>query len=131
MEWFPLAKEDALAQKLLWIDPDQREYKPATAELPDHIKDTPETILQEIMKCDFCGRNYQFIAKELSFHQRFNLALARDCPLCRDFARFKQLNPIAIFDRTCAKCNKDIQTSYAPERPELSYCEECFQNEAM
>ena len=26
----------------------------------------------------------------------------------------------------CAKCEKEIESTYAPERPEIIYCEECY-----
>ncbi len=128
-EWFPITKDQALAQGFAWRDEDAREYKPASIQLPDHIKDVNDEILKEILKCDQCGRNYQIIGKELQFLKRFNLPIPRHCPLCRDRARIKQLNPIEIYQRQCAKCSKAIQTSYAPNRPEIVYCEECYQQE--
>ncbi len=129
MEWFPLTKEEAQAHGYQWIDPNQREWSAATRELSDHVKDVDESILKEIMKCETCGRNFQFIAKELAFHKRFKIALPRSCPLCRDFSRFSLLNPMSIFNRTCAKCGTAIQTSYASDRPETVYCVQCYQQE--
>ena len=29
----------------------------------------------------------------------------------------------------CAKCGKEIKTSYAPDRPETVYCKQCYNNE--
>lgn len=113
-EWFPLTKEEALASGYTWRDEDRREWGPAH---------------DDIMKCEECGRNYQYIQKEIDFHKRFNLTLPTRCPLCRDRARIRKLNPIAIYSWTCAKCGKDIETSYAPERPEIVYCESCYQQE--
>ena len=130
-EWFPTKKEEAIRQGFAWRDEDSREYKPASTEMPEHIKNVGDDILQAILKCDQCGRNYQIISRELQFLRRFNLPIPRHCPLCRDFARIKQLNPMDIFDRTCAKCGKDIQTSYSPDRPEIVYCESCYQNEVV
>ena len=31
--------------------------------------------------------------------------------------------------RKCDKCSKDMKTTYAPKRPEIVYCEECYLNE--
>ncbi|MES2023631.1 MAG: hypothetical protein V4439_03025 [Patescibacteria group bacterium] len=28
-----------------------------------------------------------------------------------------------------ARCNVEFETSYAPERPEIVYCEKCYQQE--
>ena len=48
------------------------------------------------------------------------------CPNCRHFERLAKRNPLKLWKRACAKCNKDIETSYAPERPEIVYCIECY-----
>ncbi len=130
-EFFPLSKEEALAQGFRWRDPDQKEYGPATLEAPDHIKEVTDDILKGILKCDDCGRNYQIISMELEFYHKMNIPIPRQCPLCRDRARIKLLNPIKIYNRTCAKCNKPIETSYAPDRPEIVYCETCYQSEVV
>ncbi|MEK9166420.1 MAG: hypothetical protein AAB846_01670, partial [Patescibacteria group bacterium] len=78
-----------------------------------------------------CGRNFQFARMELDFHRGVGVAMPRLCPLCRDRARIKLLNPIKIFQRKCAKCGKEIETSYAPGRPEIVYCEECYLAEVV
>ncbi len=137
-EWFPLKKEQATAQGFLWREEDGREYREPTISLPEHIKDTDDMVLKAILKCDgvlpsgeACGKNYQIIPMELQFLRRFNLPVPRQCPLCRDRARIRQLNPMQIYTRKCAKCGKEIQTSYAPERPEIVYCESCYQQEVV
>jgi hypothetical protein len=128
-EFFPVSKEEALAQGFTWRDPDQREYLPATMVAPDHIKNVTDDILKAILKCEACGKNYQIIQKELVFLRRFNLPIPNHCPLCRDRARIKQLNPMETHSRDCAKCKISITTAYAPERPEIVYCEKCYQAE--
>ncbi len=131
VELLPMTKEAARAEGFSWHDPDERDWKPASVELPEHIKDVGDGLLGEVLKCDGCSRNYQIIAKELAFLKRFNLPIPRKCPLCRGQARIELLNPIAIFKRKCAKCGKEIETSYAPDRPEIVYCESCYQNDVM
>ncbi|RJP43900.1 hypothetical protein C4587_02420 [Candidatus Parcubacteria bacterium] len=130
-EWLPFSKEEAVRWGFSWRDPDSREYQEATVTIPDHIKDITDDILKGILKCDECGKNYQIIRMELDFYRRMNIPIPRECPLCRDRARIKQLNPIAIHDRKCAKCGKDIKTSYAPARPEIVYCESCYNAEVV
>jgi CxxC-x17-CxxC domain-containing protein len=34
-----------------------------------------------------------------------------------------------LWSRSCAKCGKNIQTSYVPDRSEIVYCEECYNAE--
>lgn len=128
-EFFPITKEKAIAQGFLWRDPDPREYRDATMTVPEHIKDVPDEVLQAILKCGACGKNYRIIPMELQFLRRLNLPIPRDCPLCRDRARIKQLNPMQIYYRSCAKCNQPTETSYSPERPEIVYCEDCYKRE--
>lgn len=129
MEWFPLSKEEALKEGFVWRDPDAREYREATVKIPEHIKDTTDEILKEILKCETCGKNYRLIKMELDFYRRFNLPIPRSCFLCRDRARTKLLNPIEIHDRQCAKCGQDIKTSWSADRPEIVYCAECYKRE--
>lgn len=128
-EWFPYSKEEALARGFNWRDPDAREYKEATMEIPDHIKDVTDDILKAILKCAKCGKNYLIIRPELEFYRNLEIPIPRECPLCRDYARVKQLNPMVLHDRNCAKCGKGIRTSYAPDRPEIVYCEQCYNAE--
>ena len=83
----------------------------------------------KILKCENCGKNYRLISKELVFYKRFKIPIPRKCFVCRDQARIQALNPIKIYDRRCAKCDEKIKTSYALERPEIVYCEKCYQQE--
>ncbi|MCX6723454.1 MAG: hypothetical protein NT094_05360, partial [Candidatus Staskawiczbacteria bacterium] len=122
-EFFPISKEEVINKGYIWRDSDSREYEPATVSVADDIKNITDEILNGILKCDDCGKNYKIIKMELEFYRRMNIPIPYKCPLCRDRTRFKQLNPIKIFLRNCAKCNKEIQTSYSPDRPEIIYCE--------
>ena len=128
-EFFPISKEEVIDNGYVWRDSDEREYQPATVSVVDDIKNVTDEILDGILRCDACGKNYKIIKMELEFYRRMNIPIPSKCPLCRDRARFKQLNPIKIFSRKCAKCNKGIETSYSPDRPEIVYCEQCYQQE--
>lgn len=129
MESFPIEKEEAIKKGFAWRDVEAKDYLDATIEIPKHIKYVSDGILKEILKCEACGKNYRLIKMELDFYRRFNLPIPHSCPLCRDRARTKLLNPIEIHDRTCAKCGKDIKTSWSADKPEIVYCAECYQKE--
>ena len=129
MEWFPLEKEEAEKEGLNWRDVEPKDYQNATIEIPEHIKDVKDDILQEILKCETCGKNYKLIEMELNFYKRFNLPVPHQCFLCRDRARTRLLNPIEIHNRKCDKCGKDIKTSWSIDKPEIVYCEKCYQGE--
>jgi hypothetical protein len=60
-----------------------------------------------------------------------NIPLPRYCPNCRHHERLKNRNPLKLYKRTCMKegCDVEFETTYAPERKEIVYCEKCYQNE--
>lgn len=129
MEWFPLNKQEAEKAGFTWRDVDPRDYQSATIKIPKHIKDVNDDILEEILKCKNCGKNYRLIKMEIDFYRRFNLPIPNQCFLCRDHARTQLLNPIEIHERKCDKCGKDIKTSWSADKPEIVYCENCYKQE--
>ncbi len=129
MEHFPLSKEEALKAGFAWRDVEPKDYQEATIEIPKHIKDVSDDILKEILKCEKCGKNYRLIKMELDFYRKFNLPIPHWCPLCRDRARTQLLSPMEIHDRKCAKCGKDIKTSWSADKPEIVYCSDCYLKE--
>jgi hypothetical protein len=175
-EYFPLTKEQALAQGYKWRDPDTRNYHitKKTEDLPDHIKDVPDSIVNEIIQCahakpttdnrqlttvcnEQCATAFKIIPEELQFYRRMNLPLPRLCPNCRHYQRLKQRNPLKLWHRKCMcqgkygtnnlqlttynntvthfhgdqPCPNEFETSYAPDRKEIVYCEECYNAEVV
>ena len=128
-EFFPISRKEVISKGFVWREPDSKEYEAATVSIADNINEVTDNIIEDILKCDTCGKNYKIIKMELDFYRRMNLPIPRLCSLCRDRSRIKQLNPIKIFSRKCAKCSKEIETSYAPDRAEIVYCESCYQQE--
>ncbi|KKP33284.1 MAG: hypothetical protein A2312_01855 [Candidatus Staskawiczbacteria bacterium RIFOXYB2_FULL_32_9] len=137
-EYYSKTKEDVLESGFRWREPETKNYnitlKPQ--DLPDHIKDVTDDILNQVIACEHEGKcNHQcmgafkIIASELAFYRAMNLALPRLCSNCRHYARLAQRTPFKLWDRNCAKCGKEIKTSYAPERLEIIYCESCYNNE--
>jgi CxxC-x17-CxxC domain-containing protein len=43
----------------------------------------------------------------------------------------KMRNPRKLFERDCDKCGREMITTYSPERPEIVYCEECYNRAVM
>ena len=132
-DYFPLTKEQAIAKGYKWRDKEKSEHQPTikAADLPDHIKNAGEDILKEIIACAGCQRVYRIIPRELEFLKRFNIALPRKCFECRHQDRFKQVNFPRLYDRQCMRCDKDIKTTYAPDRQETIYCESCYNAEVV
>ncbi len=60
-----------------------------------------------------------------------DLPIPRICPDCRHAKRFKNRGPNKLWHRKCMKegCQNEFQTSYAPDKPEIIYCESCYNKE--
>jgi hypothetical protein len=128
----PITKEDAQKLGYKWQDNLQMTKGKETikiGETPDNIKDVPDSIIKDVFACETCGRNYKIIQSELAFYKKMNLPLPRKCFFCRHTNRIRRRGPMEIYDRHCAKCNKPIRTTFAPDRPEIVYCEQCYQQE--
>ena len=142
-EYFPLTKEEALKRGYRWRDPDKKDYQitMTNEKIPDDIDDVSESITQEIIQCaqpfdpklSGCSSAFRIVPEELSFYKRMHLPLPRLCPNCRHYERLSQRNPLRLWHRTCMKpsCTNEFETSYSPERPEIVYCEECYQQEVI
>ncbi|MEK6615628.1 MAG: hypothetical protein AABZ32_05890 [Bacteroidota bacterium] len=125
-EYFPLTKEQILANGWKWREPDLKEYQPQSFVISDHIRDTKDDLSQKILACVECGKNYKIIAQELKFYHQMNLPVPRKCSLCRHFDRLRLRPPYKLWDRACGKCGVNMKTVYSPERPEKVLCEKCY-----
>ena len=78
-----------------------------------------------------CTEAFKIIPQELEFYKKLNLPLPRYCPNCRHHQRLKNRNPFKLYTRTCQKegCHNTFQTTYSPDRPEIVYCEKCYNKE--
>jgi len=142
-DYFPLTKEEILTKGYKWQEIPIPKHNPTiqTNNLPDHIKDVDDSILEEIIECYQCKRPYRIIKRELDFLKHLNIALPRMCFECRHQDRFHQVNFPRLFHRSCmckqshqhhtGQCPNEFETSYAPERPEIIYCEQCYQQEVV
>ena len=129
-DYFPLSKEEALTQGYRWHDnlPMTTGAETLSVEfIPDHIAQVTASITKDILACVECKRNYKVTPKELAFYQSMSLPIPRLCFGCRHTDRIKRRGPMKLFDRICDKCKKDIRTTFAPDRPEIVYCTECYQ----
>ncbi len=114
-EFYPLSKEEALQRGFLWKDTEE-----------NRPQSDSESKAKEVRTCTECKRSYRIIPQELSFYEGRGLPLPQQCPECRHTQRMNFKNPPFLWDRQCQKCGKGIQTSYAPDRPEIIYCEKCY-----
>ena len=112
-----------------WQEKDKRDYQPQAYRIPDDIKDVQDDISRAILACEECGKNYKVVAQELQFHRNIGMPVPRKCFDCRHHDRMALRNPRKLWARQCAKCQKAIQTTYPPGRPETVYCEKCYLSE--
>lgn len=105
---FPLTREAALAKKYSWKD---AEENPNTT--------APYT-------CTQCSRGFKIITQEEAFYKKTGLPSPTICPRCRHQNRMHQRNPYRLYSRACAKCSTPLETSYAPEKSDIVYCEKCY-----
>lgn len=130
----PLTREEALKEGFKWEDDIPRTKGKETLpseNIPDYIKDVPDSTTNEILKCTGCGYNYKIIPVELKFYRQMVLPIPRKCFWCRHQDRLGRRGPFKLYSRSCGKCTKNIQTTYSPDRPEIVYCEECYQREVV
>lgn len=130
----PLTKEKALELGFKWEDKIPGVFGKETLkpeQIPDNIADTFNLILKEALLCIQCSKNYNIVKAELEFYRRENIPIPRKCPDCRSLDRIAMRPPRKLWHRKCAKsgCQNEFETSYAPDRPEIVYCEQCYQQE--
>lgn len=128
----PLTKEEALNQGFRWEEEIQKtEGKETlkTEDIPDNTKKVKNSFLNEILSCTKCSRNYRLTVREFEFYQKMLISIPRECWNCRFIDRIIRRGPYKFWNRNCAKCQKEITTNYAPQRPEIVYCEKCYQQE--
>jgi len=145
----PLTKEEALNRGYNWQDNIQRTTGKETLKpenIPESINDIKDSILEEVLVCIDCKRNYKIVQNELNFYKKMQIPIPHRCFYCRHTNRLKRTNPFKLWHRTCmcgsagspqatsdhehtGKCEVKFETSYAPDRPEIVYCEKCYQKE--
>lgn len=97
--------------------------------LPETIEKTTEDILKEAIKCIECGRAYNIAKGELELLRKLGLPLPHSCPKCRENGRFNRMTLPKLYDRECDKCRTKVRSPYDKGRPEIIYCEKCYQQE--
>jgi hypothetical protein len=127
-EYFPLAAEEAKRRGWHWhTDEDARkQYMGPKIRVPESIAQVPDDFTTRILQCETTGTLYKIIPQELKFLRTQGIPVPPKCPDQRHKERMALRNPRKLWKRNCAKCRKEIETTYAPERPEIVYCEECY-----
>ncbi|RJP43898.1 hypothetical protein C4587_02410, partial [Candidatus Parcubacteria bacterium] len=109
-EYFPLTKETAVEKGYRWKDREEKSYRVTkqSEDLPDHIKDISDKILDDVIGCNHggqcneqCTTAFKVAPFELEFYRRIGVPVPRLCPNCRYYARLKFRNPMRLWTRQC------------------------------
>jgi hypothetical protein len=155
-EYFLLPKEEAEKYGFNWKIPDGKNYTVTmqSKDIPNTISEVTDDILEEVIGCEHevsgthafgcnvdCATAFRITRQELDFYRQMRLPLPRLCFNCRHIDRVSWRNVPALYPRICmceepghnheGKCSNEFETSYAPERPEIVYCEKCYQQEVV
>ena len=145
MDYFPLTKVEALQQGYSWYE-EERTFSAASFQLPDSINAVTDDVLQAVLVCNDCDKNYRLIKQELDFYKQLSIPVPNRCYTCRHLARVQRRNPIELWHRQCmclpdrqagtqvdhnhpGRCAEKFETNFSPERKEIIYCEECYKKE--
>lgn len=127
---YPLKKNEALQLGFNWSDFEAESgYKDSGYSVPDEIKDVGDDILEKVLACNETGKLYRVIKMELDFYRKVKIPVPIKAPLTRHRERFIRIPARMLYDRECKNCGKKIKAIYAPDRPEIVYCEECYKKE--
>lgn len=151
-QFFPLTKEAAAVQGYHWYEPTDRVERQAiqAQDLVDNITEVNDDIKQTVIVCAHhgkcqqqCTKQFKITGAELNFYKQQGVPLPRNCPNCRHYERAQYRNPVQLWHRQCMctrppgqtdhghryRCTNEFQTTYAPDRLEVVYCEVCYQKE--
>ncbi|PIZ72083.1 hypothetical protein COY07_03680 [Candidatus Peregrinibacteria bacterium CG_4_10_14_0_2_um_filter_43_11] len=129
-EYYPLSKQVVTSRGWHWHeDRTQAAYQGEHYPISDNIKAVPEDIIQHILECEKAKKLYKIIPHELRFYKSMKVPIPRLCPDERHKNRMLLRNPRHLWGRKCAKCQSNIQTTYAPDRSEMVLCGECYLGE--
>ncbi|HQH25905.1 MAG TPA: hypothetical protein PLP17_00800 [Oligoflexia bacterium] len=127
MRWFPLTEEEVRQKGWRWSSSLPGTFRKETVDaVPDSIGSVGNEILNEVLRCTSCGRNYRLIAQELAFYRRHNVPLPVQCFECRRTRRMLSRNPRQLWESSCALCAAPIVTSFSPESKKCVVCDKCY-----
>jgi len=151
-EYFPSTKLRVESMGLKWKETEDKKYETTVegGSTPDEIKSVEDSITKEIIACAHknscthqCTNAFKITADELNLYRRLNIPLPVLCFNCRNGERITKRNPCKLWLRSCmctienhhshpgSQCQEEFETSYSPERKEIVYCEQCYQQEVL
>jgi len=131
-EYFPLSKNEADIQGYSWAEKPNlvdQDYMGPAPTIAEDIADVTDDITEAILMCSVTGKPYKVSKQELRLCKKLGVPIPTKCPDQRHLERIAMRNPRKLWQRECTQCSMAISTSYAPDRPETVYCEQCYLSE--
>ncbi len=142
-EYYPMDEKEAKEKGFNWQNKTTGTHNKETIkekEMPETIEEVTEDILNQILVCKNCKKNFRITKSEFDFYKRMNIPLPHKDFECRHQERMSKRNPRKLWHSACMcdkknhlhgaeKCKNEFKTSYSPDRPEIVYCETCYQQE--
>jgi uncharacterized protein YbaR (Trm112 family) len=142
-EYFLMTEKEAKEKGFNWQDKTTGTYGKETIkeqEMPKTMEEVSEDILNQVLVCKDCNKNFRITKSELDFYKRMNIPLPHKDFECRHQDRMSKRNPRKLWHRSCmcelenhthanTKCPNEFETSYSDDRLEVVYCEKCYQQE--
>ena len=149
-EYYPIDENRAKEMGYEWQTHSSRTTGKETiteSAMPQTIGEITEDILNQVLVCKDCKKNFRITKSEFDFYKRMNLPLPHKDFECRHQERMKKRNPRQLWHRACmcggagspstttkhhhgdSKCENEFETAYSPDRKEIIYCEPCYQQE--
>ena len=154
-EHIPLSQKAAMNAGYSWIESSLNTYAitKKSSELSDSIHDVTDEILKEIIECGESGKAYRIVPEELQFLRAEGLPLPRTSIDIRHNKRIDLRLKNTTYTRTCdcvgesssngeyknfaqhlsheGACKNTFITGYDPEKGDIVYCEQCYQQEIV
>jgi len=138
-EYFPMTEEEVRKKGWKWYDGESKNMYIGTHYTPLPILQYDERViwfdtatkninecLNWIIQCEITGKPFKIIKQELAFYIENWIPIPTKHPDQRHKERMDLRNPRKLYERACAECQKEIITTYSPDRPEKVVCEECY-----
>lgn len=125
-DYYPLSQEAALAKGIQWKADDPHAYLAQTYVIPNNITAVPDSVVNEVLACETCKKNYKIIPQELKLYRELGVPIPKKCFSCRLKERKALQNQRQLWNRECVQCKAGIVTTYGPEKREIVYCEKCY-----
>lgn len=125
-DYFPLNAEDAHAKGVSWVVKKSTPAGKEPVQVPEHIKDVSDNIVNQVLGCQGCDNNYKIAPLELRFYRQMGFAIPRKCPDCRRKDRFGRTGLFRTWWVPCANCARSTESATQHYERTQVLCDECY-----